>query len=242
MTPSAPTKPIRTLAAKELVSLFNSPATYVVAVVFLLLCGYLFISNLFQINMSTLDPFVLTTPIIFTFILPALTMRAFSEEYRAGTIEYLSSLPLQDHHIVLAKYLAIIGLLSTLLGFTLIYPAILLSIGRPDIGQMVGSYVAMLCLGSFYGAVGLWASSLTRNQVVAFIVSFFVCFSFYILARVANLFPDVVAGFVRSFSVEAHFEPLARGVLDSRDLLYWASGTIFFLVASLVAVQSRRVR
>lgn len=231
-----------TLAKKELVTLLNAPTTYVIAVVFLLMTGWFFTGPLFLNNQSSLESFLGPLPLIFTFIVPALTMRAFSEEYRAGTIEYLSTLPLHDWEIVLAKYLAAMGLLGTLLAFTLAYPLVLFLIGRPDPGQIVGGYIALLGLGSLFSAIGLWASSLTRNQVVSLIIGFFVCFAFFVLNYLANLFPEWLGSFVQAWSVEYHFSALARGVMDSRDLLYWASGTFFFLAASLSSVHARRWR
>jgi ABC-2 type transport system permease protein len=234
--------PVFVLARKELSIMIHAPATYVIAVVFLLLTGWLFVSPLFQLNQSTLDTFFRPLPLIFTFLVPALTMRSFSEEFKSGTIEVLATLPIEDHEIVLAKYLASLGLIGALLSFTLVYPLVLLVIGRPDPGQLVGVYVSIVGLASFFTAIGLWASALTRNQVVAFIIGFFVCFIFFLLNRVADFLPGVLASFVRGFSVDAHFDALARGVLDTRDLLYWASGTAFFLAACLIIVQSRKWR
>ncbi len=235
-------KPITVLARRELSLLFNSPATYVVCVVFLLISGWLFISPLFQYGESTLDTFLKPMPLIFTFLIPALTMRSFAEEFRAGTIEYLATMPIRDYEVVLAKYIASLGLLGVLLTFTLVYPAILFIVGRPDTGQIAGGYLALLGLGSLYSAIGLWASSLTRNQVVAFIVAFFVCFVFFLMGRIAEFLPNLFAAFFRGWAVETHFDALARGVMDSRDLLYWASGTVFFLASCLTVVHSRRWR
>jgi ABC-2 type transport system permease protein len=234
--------PILTLARKELSMLFNSPATYVIFVTFLLVTGYLFVAPLFDVNLSVLDSFTKPLPLLLTFVMPALTMRTFSEEFRAGTIEYLSTLPLRDSDVVLAKFLAVMGLTGSLLAFTLVYPALLLMVGRPDLGQMIGSYLSLLGAACFFGAIGLWASSMTRNQVVAFILGFFVCFFFFLLSRVADLMPGALENFVRSWGVEAHFEALSRGVLDTRDLLYWASGTAFFLAACLMSLHSRKWR
>ena len=230
------------LARKELAVLFHTPATYVIAVVFLLINGWLFVSPLFQMNQSTLDTFVRPLPLIFTFLVPALTMRSFSEEFKAGTIEYLATLPIQNHEIVLGKYLASLGMILVLVAFTLFYPLVLFIVGRPDLGQMMGAYVSILGLASFFAGIGLWASALTRNQVVAFIMGFFVCFIFFLLGRVADLLPGVLSSVVRDFSVDTHFDALARGVLDTRDILYWASGTFFFLSACLMVLQSRKWR
>ncbi len=231
-----------TLARRELAAMMHAPATYVISVVFLLVTGWLFVSPLFVLNQSSLDSFVLPLPLIMTFLVPALTMRAFSEELKSGTLEYLSTLPLEDHQIVMGKYLGAMGLLGLLISFTFVYPIVLFLVGRPDPGQVLGTYCAILGLVSFYASIGLWASSLTRNQVVAFIIGFFVCFVFFLLGRVADFLPGMLAPFIRMISVEGHFESLARGVLDTRDILYWASGTVFFLIWTLSMVQSRKWR
>jgi ABC-2 type transport system permease protein len=234
--------PVCVLARKELFILINSPATYVIGVLFLFITGWLFMSPLFQINQSSLDSFARPLPLIFTFLIPALTMRAFSEEFKAGTIEYLSTLPLEDSHLVLGKYFAAMGLVGMLVSFTLTYPVVLFFIGSPDAGQVLGTYAAIMGLASFFASIGLWASSFTRNQVVAFIIGFFVCFLFFILGRMADFLPGPASSLIRLFSVEVHFDALARGVLDTRDLLYWASGTAFFLIWTLSVVQTKKWR
>lgn len=234
--------PAWVLARKEWTMLFNAPATYVIFVLFLMLSGWLFVSLLFQFNQSSLETFIRPLPILFTFIVPALTMRSFAEEFRSGTIEYLATLPVEDHQVVIGKYLGAMGLLGALMALTLVHPLLLFIIGRPDMGQIIGSYVAALGLASFFAAIGLWASALTRNQVVAFIVGFFVCFAFFSIDWIANLFPSAIGAWIRMAGIQTHYEALSRGVLDSRDLLYWASGTVFFLAACLAAVHSRRWR
>jgi ABC-2 type transport system permease protein len=235
-------RPVGVIACRDLTLLFNALSTYVVAVIFLILTGWLFVSPLFQYGQSTLDTFIRPLPLIFTFLIPALTMRSFSEEFREGTIEYLGTLPLEDWQIVLGKFLAALGLIAALLGFTLVYPALLFIIGQPDLGQLLGVYCAILGLSAFFCAISLWASALTRNQVVAFIIGFFVCFVFYLFDRFAQLFPPTLATFVSAFGIDTHFDALTRGVLDLRDILYWCSGVSFFLVACLTAVQTRRMR
>ncbi len=235
-------RPLFTLARKELTMLLDSPTTYVVFVLFLALMGWFFVSPLFVSGQSTLDSFLRPLPILFTFLIPALSMRAFAEELKGGTIEYLSTLPLRDTDIVLGKYLALVALLVSLLALTLVYPLVLLLVGRPDIGQMVGSYAAVLCLGSFFAAIGLWATSLTRQQVVAVIISFFICFCLYLTERMSEFFPGFLADVLRWAGVMSHFEAMARGVVDTRDLLYWVSGTVLFLAATVSTIHSRRWR
>lgn len=235
-------RPVIVLARKELASLIHAPATYVISVVFLLTTGWLFVSTLFLFNQSALDSFAGPLPLIFSFLIPALTMRSFAEELKTGTIEYLSTLPLEDHQLVLGKFLASMGMVALLMLFTLVYPVVLYFIGRPDPGQLFGVYVAIFGLSSFYVAIGLWASSLTRNQVVAFIIGFFVCFIFFLLGRVSELLPGALSTLARSLSVQSHYDALSRGVLDTRDLLYWISGTAFFLIWTLSVLQTRKWR
>jgi ABC-2 type transport system permease protein len=235
-------RPIWTLARKDLTTFLNAPATYIVFVLFLLLTGYLFIAPLFQMNLSSLDTFLRPMPFLMAFLVPALTMRSFAEEFREGTMEYLSTLPIRDYEIVLGKFAASLGLIAALFAFTLAYPLVLVLVGRPDAGEMAGGYLALAGLTAFFTSIGLWASSLTRNQVVAFIIAFFVCFFFVLLERLADFAPAVAAGFIRGLCVTTHYEAMSRGVIDTRDLLYWLSGTFFFLSACLAAVHSRRWR
>jgi ABC-2 type transport system permease protein len=234
--------PIWILARREISMLLNSPASYVVCVVFLVTSGWLFAAPLYQFNQSSLDTFLRPLPLLFTFLLPALTMRAFSEEFKSGTIEYLATLPIQDYQIVLGKYLGVLGWLCGVLLFTLGYPIFLLAAGHPDIGHLIGSYLGILGLGMLFAGIGLWASALTRNQVVAFIVSFFVCFALFLMDRLAEFMPGVFADAIRSVGVYAHYDTMIRGVVDTRDLLYWASGSLFFLGACLAVMNSRRWR
>lgn len=235
-------KPVFILARKELAMLFNAPATYIVMVTFLLVTGWFFATPLFARNLSLLDDFVGPMPLLLTFVIPALTMRSFSEEFRAGTIEYLATLPIRDIDIVLGKYLGVLIFFLALLGFMLIYPILLFAVGYPDVGQTIGAFIAVFGMASFFAAIGLWASSMSRNQVVSFIIGFFGCFIFFLMGRFADFMPGFLAPFIRALSVEAHFEPLSRGVLDTRDLLYWVSGAFFFLTACLASVHARRWR
>jgi ABC-2 type transport system permease protein len=234
--------PSLVIARKELFAIFNSPASYIVAVVFLVTAGWLFSIPLFQINQSSLDTFFGPMPSLFLILLPALTMRSFSEEFKGGTIEYLATLPIKDYEIVLGKYLAAIGWLAVILSFTLVYPIILFVIGRPDPGELLGGYLGLLGIGAFFAAIGLWASALTRNQVIAFIISFFICFTLFLTDRIADFMPLGLAPVVRAIGVNTHFDTMARGVLDTRDILYWLSGSAFFLVACLATLHSRRWR
>jgi ABC-2 type transport system permease protein len=234
--------PTLVLARKELSIMLNAPATYVIGVIFLLINGWLFVSPLFDLNQSSLDTFLRPLPLLFTFVIPALSMRAFSEEFKAGTIEYLATLPIEDHQIVLGKFLAVVGMIGVLVAFTLAFPLVVLLVGHPDPGQLFGAYLAILGLASFFAAIGIWASAFTRNQVVAFIIGFFVCFIFFLLGHVADYLPGLLANFIRTLSIDTHFDALARGVLDSRDIIYWAGGTAFFLLSCLAVVQSKKWR
>jgi len=232
--------PLWVLARRDLSVMFSSPGTYIISVVFLMTVGWLFISPFFLVNQSSLETFLAPVPILFTFLIPALTMKLFAEEFKTGTMECLATLPVKDYEIVLGKYLAALGLVATLLVFTLFYPLVLFCVGRPDLGEILGGYGAVVGLAVFFAAIGLWASSLTRNQVIAFILAFFVCFAFFLLNHVADFLPGVLADWVRWCGVDGHFQSLSRGVFDSRDLIYWLSGAVLFLSSCLITVHSRR--
>jgi len=238
--------PITTLARKELFTLFNSPATYVVCVVFLVTSGWLFAVPLFQVGQSSLDTFLRPLPLLFALLIPALTMRSFSGEFKDGTIEYLATLPIKDYEIVLGKYLGAMGWLSVIMLFTLAYPVIIQIIGRPDIGQIIGSYAAVFGLSAFFCAIGLWASALTRNQVVAFILSVVICL--FLLLAGFNPVTDLLTRWaspalvdtVAAFSVVTHFDGFQRGVIDTRDLAFFLSVIGFALFATGVILRGHR--
>ncbi len=225
---------------RELRSYFNSPVAYVVIVVFLIILGWFFQSSLFLMNVAQLRVVFEYTPLMFLFFVPAITMRLLAEEKKTGTIELLTTKPVQDVEIVLGKFLAAwVLLLATLLP-TLLYVITLMSLGEMDFGPVVTGYIGLLLVGGVYVAVGLLASSLTDNQIVAFIMGFLFVFIFFMFDKVLVFVPQGIASTLEFLSVDYHFSNIARGVIDSRDVIYFASVLGFSLLLATVSLERRK--
>ncbi|HUU45119.1 MAG TPA: ABC transporter permease [Acidobacteriota bacterium] len=232
-----------TFAQKELRSFFNSPVAYVILTLFLLICGWFFAAGLFLVGQADMrDLFSSIIPIAYLFFIPAITMRLISEEKKSGTLELLVTLPVRDAEIILGKYLATLGLLASALVLSFAYPMTLAWLGDPDGGALVGGYLGLFLMGAGYLAIGLFTSGLTQNQIVAFISGFMLIFVFFMLDKVLVFFPGPVATVLEYLSVSYHFENIARGVVDTRDLIYYLSMIVVFLFLAMRTMESRRWR
>lgn len=222
------------IAKRDFQAYFNSPVAYVVLGVFLLVLGYLFFSTLFLGGFASMRGFFNVAPILFVVFGPAITMRLISEERKTGTIEQLLTLPITNFEVVLGKFLASLGIVVVGLIFTLPYAfslTLLTPPGAPfDYGPVVGGYVGLILLSSAFLSLGLFASSLTKNQIVAFIIGLALCFFFYFVDKFAILMPAKVGAFFEFISVDYHFANIARGVIDTRDLVFYLSLITIFLV------------
>jgi len=203
--------------------MFLSPIAYIVIAVFLIVTGWFFFSTFFLIGRADIRDFFSLLPIVFAFSLPAITMRLFSEEFKTGSYEMLGTLPLSPAHIILGKYLSVVATVGIMLLPTVSYPLFINGLGDLDIGPVIGGYIGALLLGSSYAAIGLFASSLSANQIVAFIVSVIICFSLTMIDRMLVLLPNALTNFLQFLSAGYHFQTIAKGIIDSRDLLYFAS-------------------
>jgi ABC-2 type transport system permease protein len=230
------------LALKEARETLNSPMPYIFLTVFFLIQGWFFVSPLFVGGEAAMDGFFAILPLLLTFFIPAFTMRLFAEEYKTGTMEALAALPLRDAEIVLGKYLAALGAWAAMLGLSLLFPAILFLLGSPDPGVLASAYVGALLLGGFYAAAGVFASALTRSQVVAFLLAFVFCFFFFLAGKASQMTPGAAGALLTWFGVDAHLESFWKGVVDSRDAAYFLSGTALFLAGTLASFNSRRWR
>ncbi|MCC6749577.1 MAG: ABC transporter permease subunit [Deltaproteobacteria bacterium] len=233
---------VLTICRRELGAYFNSPVAYIVVTVFLLASGYLFFSQVFLVGEATLRDFFGISPLIFIFFAPAVTMRLIAEEKRSGTMELLITLPVKDWEVVVGKFLASLGLLGTAILLTLTYPLSLSTMGKLDWGAVTGGYLGLLLLGSTYLAIGLMASSWTRNQVVAFIISFAITFALYLSGKLLPLMPPSLAPIIEYVSLDSHFNNIARGVIDTRDLVYYLSLVGACLFVATQSLESRRWR
>lgn len=231
---------IQTIAIKELRSFFNSPVAYIVIVVFLLLAGWFFASQIFLINFITLSPLFDNLPLLFIFLIPAITMRLIAEEYKSGTIESLSILPINDYEIITGKFIAASLLFLVCILGTLIHPLSLAFIGKMDWGQVVCAYTGIMLMGCSYVAIGLFASSLTRNQIIAYIIGFLLCFIFFIIGKMLIIMPGFLKVIISFIGMDSHVENISKGILDTRDIIYFISIITAFLYASILVVINKR--
>lgn len=227
------------IAKREFGSYFNSPIGYIVISAFLLLSGWFFFTPLFLIGRSTLRGFFSFTPILFIMFIPAITMRLIAEEVKTGTLEWLTSMPLRDLEIVLGKFLAALGFIAVALAMTLPYPMSVAMIGALDWGPVIGGYVGLLLLAGALIAVGLFASSLTENQIVAFIIGVTLCFMFYMLDKVTFFLPEQLGAIFQYLSVDYHFRNIARGVIDTRDVLFYLGMMVIGLFLTMESLKRR---
>jgi ABC-2 type transport system permease protein len=225
---------------RELQSYSNSPVAYVVIVVFLVIVGWFFTSSLFLVNVATLSTVFEMVPWIFIGFIPAITMRLLAEEKKSGTIELLVTKPIKDVEIVLGKFFAAWTLLAATLAPTLIYLLTLAPIGDVDLGAVFAGYLGLLFMGGVYVAIGLFASSLTENQIVAFIVTLLLVLALFLIDKMLLFLPEGLATTLEFISVDYHFNSMARGVIDSRDLLYFLSVMVFSLLLATVSLERRK--
>ncbi|GAA4975729.1 gliding motility-associated ABC transporter permease subunit GldF [Algibacter aquimarinus] len=222
---------------KEINSFFSSPIGYLVIAVFLLLNGvflWLFKGefNIIDYGFADLSPFFLLAPWILIFLIPAVTMRSFSDEKKQGTLELLLTKPISLSKIILGKYLGAFILILIALIPTLVYVYTVYQLGNPignlDVGSTLGSYFGLLFLITAYTAIGVFSSTLSDNQIVAFITSVFLCFLFYIgFEGIADF---TSSNIIDQLGMNLHYQSMSRGVLDTRDIIYFLSVTIFFLI------------
>jgi len=225
---------------KEFRSYFNSLIAYIVLVVFLLITGYFFAVPLFIINQATLRHLVNLLPLMFLFFIPAITMRLFSEEIKVGTIEILLTQPVNDYEILIGKYIAGVVFISVGILATFFYPITLIFIGKLDIGQTIAQYIGLFFLIIMFSSIGIFGSILTKNQIVAFIISFVICFAFFIIGKLNMLVPPVFVKLVDFIGIDSHFENITRGVIDTRDIIYFLSIAGLFLISTLAIFRSRK--
>ncbi|TDI69255.1 MAG: ABC transporter [Bacteroidetes bacterium] len=228
-----------TLAKRELRSYFDSPTAYVVMSVFLLFTGWFFGTTLFLENSASLRSMFDLVPFIFLFFIPAITMSTFAEERRSGTLELLLTMPVKDWQVIAGKLLAVVLFLMASVSLTIVYAITIASLGDLDVGATIGGYVGLILLGTACASVGMFASSLTRNQVVSFILGFAIIFGLFLLDKVTAFVPSSVAGLFQYLGTDYHYRNLLRGVIDSRDVLYYVSLTIFAGVLTSYSMSRR---
>ncbi len=233
-------KNIGPIFRKEFRSYFNSAVAYVVIVVFLGIVGWFHTSNLFLMSVASLRLMFEVVPAVFLFVIPAITMRLLSEEKKSGTIELLVTKPLHDAEIVIGKFLAAWALVGITLAPTLIYYITIAFLGKVDNGPIIGGYLGLMLMAGVYVAIGLFASSLTENQVIAFIIGFGLVFGFFMLDKILPYVPDWLTSTVEFLGVDYHYGNVTRGVIDSRDVVYFISMLGFMLYLSVLSLERRK--
>ena len=241
-------RPIWTIAKRELTGYFASPVAFVFIVIFLLLAGFFtfMVSSFFERGEATLDAFFLWHPWLYLFLVPAVGMRMWSEERRLGTIELLLTMPVTPWQAIVGKFLAAWAVVALALALT--FPLVLTVnyLGRPDNGVIVASYLGSLLMAGAYLAVAAMTSAMTRNQVVAFILAVVISMLLIFVGwpPVTNLLvqwaPAWLVDAITGFSVITHFESIQKGVLDTRDLVFFASLIGFALFATGVILRAHR--
>jgi ABC-2 type transport system permease protein len=235
-------KDIITIFNREFRSYFDSPIGYIFVTVFLVLSGWLFYSSFFLIDQASLRAFFDLLPWMYLFFVPAVTMRLWSEENKQGTMELLMTLPVRDFDVVLGKYFASFIFLSftVLLTFPLVLSVS--ALGQPDMGPIIGGYLGAVLMGGAYLAIGMFASSLNENQIVTFILGVVICFALFIIGEgfVLMRVPGSWVPLLQFLGLGAHFRNIGRGVLDSRDIIYYFSVISFFLFLNIRALESRK--
>lgn len=236
---------------KEVTSFFSSLIGYIAIGVFLLALGlFLWVfteTSLLEIPVATLDPLFTTAPMILMFLLPAITMRTLAEEQQTGTIELLVTRPIKEMHIVLGKWMATLVLLLFAILPTIIYYITIYQLGDPkgnlDSGAILGSYFGLFLLGASFSAMGMFASSISQNQIVAFVIATFLCFfmytGWYYLSKLP-IFVGKLDNFIQMIGIDYHYDSISRGVLDSRDILYFGTLIGLFLYGTQVMLEKRK--
>jgi ABC-2 type transport system permease protein len=224
---------------KELGSYFVSPVAYIVISIFLLVTGWFFFATFFLFNQASLRNFFALLPVIFSFVVPAITMRLFAEEFHIGSYETLLTLPVTFKDVVLGKFLAGTAFLAAMLIPTLSYPITVALLGKLDWGPVLGGYIGALLLGAAFCAIGLWASSLTRNQITAFIIGTALCFTLTLLDKILFFLPESIISGLQYLGADFHFENISKGILDSRDILYFISVSFVALYGVTLTLQQK---
>ncbi len=238
---------MKALLLREIKSFFGSPIGYLVIAIFLLLNGlFLWVFqgdfNILKSGFADLSPFFTLSPWILIFLIPAVTMRSFSDEKKQGTIELMLTKPLSIWEIVNGKFLGAFLLIVIAIIPTIIYVVVLSKFGNPegniDMGSTLGSYFGLLFLIASYTAIGIFTSTLSDNQIVAFIIAVFLCFVFYFGFEGMSGFMGAFGNTVASFGMDYHFKSMSRGVIDTRDIIYFISVTVLFLSATVYKLKS----
>lgn len=234
---------VTALTKRELVAYFLSPMAYVVLTAFLLLSGYVFYSAVTRTHQAAIAPLIEFLFLLLLLISPLLTMRLFADEFQSGTIETLMTAPVTTAEVVLSKYLAALFFLLVLLVPTMLHAAVLFTLGEPDGGLVVASYLGVFLLGSFFLAAGMVASACVRAQISAAVVTLVALLGLLVLPMlVPQSSTDSFSEALRYLCYTPHFEEFTKGIVDTRDVVYFLLANVFCVFLTMVVVTVRRWR
>ena len=228
---------------KEMAAYFNSTVAYITLVVFLLISGWFFSSAFFLIGESDLRGLFSIIPVIYLFFVPAVSMGLIAREKSAGTMELLVTLPLEDWEVVVGKYLAAVALSGVGLLYTMVHFISLAFVGtHVDVGAILAGYLGLLLVGGVYAAAGIFCSAATGNQITAFILAFLIAFVLFMLDKVLFFAPGFLTALLQYVSIDFHLTNISRGVIDSRNVIYFASVIALFLILATRILEMRKWR
>jgi len=234
-------KNVMTVAGKEFRGYFDSPIAYIFITAFLLLVNFLYLWTFFVMGQADMRPFFDFMPFVLLFIVPSITMRLWAEERKMGTLEVLLTLPVREKDLVLGKFLASLAFLLLMFILTFNIPLLLGFLGKPDWGTIICGYLGCVLMGASYLAIGLFASAMSENQIVAFIIAIAICTAFLIVGEwfFIIMVPDLLVPVFDYLGLGTHFESMGRGLIDSRDVIYYASMIGVFLYLNVNTVENR---
>jgi len=224
---------------KEFKAYFVSPIAYIVISVFLLVTGWFFFTTFFLYNQADMRSFFTLLPLVFAFIVPAITMRLFSEELNTGSYEILLTMPVTFTNVVTGKFMAAVAFIGAMLVPTLSYPIFISFVGKLDWGPVIAGYIGAIMLGAAFSAVGIFSSSITRNQIVAFITGTAICFGLTLVERMMFFVPAGFVTVLEYLGANIHFQNVAKGIIDSRDILYFISISFIALYGANLVIQRK---
>ncbi len=227
------------ITKNEFKTYFVSPIAYIVISVFLLVTGWFFFTTFFLTNQASTRNFFALLPFIFSFVIPAVTMRLFSEELSSGSYETLLTMPVTFMDVIMGKFLAGVLFIAVMLVPTFSYSITVSFIGELDWGPVFAGYTGAILLGAAFCSIGLFASSLTRNQIVAFITGTAICFTLTMLDKMLFFLPPSFIDALEYMGADFHFHNISKGVIDSRDLLYFLSVIFFGLYGCYLSLQEK---
>ncbi|HEX4407097.1 MAG TPA: ABC transporter permease [Polyangia bacterium] len=232
--------PALVISRREIRTYFNSPVAYIVVTVFTVITGYLFFTQLFLEKQAELRQLFGFMPFLFMFMVPAVTMRLLADERASGTLELLSTMPVRDWEVVVGKFLAALALVCTAVGLTLVFAFTVRLLGPLDRGPAIGGYIGLVLMGGAFVAIGVMCSAFTRNSIVAFIAAFGISFALYLFGKLTQFMPESLQPVVSFLSIDGHFENISRGVIDTRDVVYYLSIISACLLLATTSLDSRR--